>query len=296
MLDKMTTHVKNPLSVVAIFAAFAEVSGTLILPFLGKETQDIYVWFLMAFPTLLVGLFFAVLNWNHTVLYAPSDFQDEKNWLTLLVKASPLALEIKAQEEVAEAGLEEGVRSFLEEEQPAEELSRAPSPQEPGDDNLTPTPSQSQNSSPSARQTRESRITFVRKRAKEAERRVLAKLERERGLLFATNVSPSNKPSLVFDAVSMGVKETTFVEVKYTARAAYPLSLIAHVYDRFNELKRDMSIAHPGFSMKLILAFVTSDDANDEEILKLVMGATKAAYRYPFEVEILTYRDSETFL
>jgi hypothetical protein len=50
MLEKFT-HVKNPLTVVALFAGFAEVSGTLILPHLEIQVQHTYVWFLMGFPT-----------------------------------------------------------------------------------------------------------------------------------------------------------------------------------------------------------------------------------------------------
>jgi ABC-type amino acid transport system permease subunit len=51
-------HIKNPLTVIAIFAALAEVSGTVVLPFLSDRTQEIYVWFLMGFPILLVCIFF----------------------------------------------------------------------------------------------------------------------------------------------------------------------------------------------------------------------------------------------
>ncbi|SCW76992.1 hypothetical protein SAMN02927900_04747 [Rhizobium mongolense subsp. loessense] len=291
MLEKMT-HVKNPLSVVAIFACFAEVSGTAILPFLGKETQDIYVWFLMTFPTLLVVLFFAVLNWNHTVLYAPSDFKDETNWLTLLVKASPVAVEIKAQEEVAEAGLDEAGRSFLEDAEPVEETNQAELL--PVQENDTPLPSPPKTSSQvSYSKFSEERTRFLRKRTKDAEQRVLAKLERERGLLFATNVSPSNRPNLVFDAVSMALNETTVVEVKYTARASYPLAVVGQVYDRVKELKKDMNVPR-SFKMKLILVFITSDDTSDAEQLKLINRAKKLASNYPFQVEVLIYRYSET--
>jgi hypothetical protein len=44
MVEKIG-HIKNPLTVIAIFAALAEVSGTVVLPFLDKETQHVYVWF-----------------------------------------------------------------------------------------------------------------------------------------------------------------------------------------------------------------------------------------------------------
>ncbi|WP_156379118.1 hypothetical protein [Rhizobium sp. Root149] len=52
------THVSNPLTIIAIFAALAEVSGTVVLPLLQPETQRAYVWFLILFPTVLVVCFF----------------------------------------------------------------------------------------------------------------------------------------------------------------------------------------------------------------------------------------------
>jgi ribosomal protein S19E (S16A) len=38
----------------------------------------------MIFPTLLLGIFFLTLNFNHTVLYAPSDFRDDQAFLDAL--------------------------------------------------------------------------------------------------------------------------------------------------------------------------------------------------------------------
>lgn len=87
MSDKIST-VKNPLTVIAIFAGTAEISGTAVLPLLGEANQHIYLWFLMLFPFSLIALFFITLNWNYKVLYAPSDFKDEDNFVNLLKKQS----------------------------------------------------------------------------------------------------------------------------------------------------------------------------------------------------------------
>ena len=77
-------HIKNPLTVVAIFAGIAEVSGTVVMPFISPVNQATYIWFLMIFPTLLVAIFFLTLNFNHTVLYAPSDFREDQSFLEAL--------------------------------------------------------------------------------------------------------------------------------------------------------------------------------------------------------------------
>jgi hypothetical protein len=102
MIEKIK-KVSNPLTIIAIFAGLAEVSGTIVLPFLKDSSQDLYVWFLMVFPTILISLFFLTLNFNHKVLYAPSDFQDEDNFLKLFGKPTSddrlkkLSSEIKAE-------------------------------------------------------------------------------------------------------------------------------------------------------------------------------------------------------
>jgi hypothetical protein len=95
MVEKIG-HVKNPLSVIAIFAAIAEISGTTVLPFIDAEHQGTYLWFLMLFPALLVFSFFLTLNFNHRVLYAPSDYRDEKHFFG---KASQDEVKEKVEQE-----------------------------------------------------------------------------------------------------------------------------------------------------------------------------------------------------
>jgi len=80
MIEKIPL-VKNPLTIVAIFAGLAEIGGTIVLPLLDSDIQSIFVWYVMGFPTLLVILFFLTLNFNHRVLYAPSDYTDEANFM-----------------------------------------------------------------------------------------------------------------------------------------------------------------------------------------------------------------------
>lgn len=105
MVDKIT-HVKNPLTVIAMFAAIAEISGTIVLPFVDAAHQGVYIWFLMLFPTLLVGAFFVTLNLNHKVLYAPSDYQNEENFLKLFGYAEPQEQLNKIKEDLVEGGID----------------------------------------------------------------------------------------------------------------------------------------------------------------------------------------------
>lgn len=70
---KLLPRLINPISIIAIFAALCEASATTVLPQLDEENRQIYIWFLIAFPSVLVVLFFLTLNFNHQVLYAPKD-------------------------------------------------------------------------------------------------------------------------------------------------------------------------------------------------------------------------------
>ncbi|HCL3413514.1 TPA: hypothetical protein N2A55_004567 [Pseudomonas aeruginosa] len=104
-MAKKYTHIKNPLTVIALFATCAEVGGTFVLPFLEGEVQERYVLFLMAFPVLLVLLFFLVLWQKHEVLYAPKDYRDDNNFLSAkgITPASQASVIAKVIDEASQA-------------------------------------------------------------------------------------------------------------------------------------------------------------------------------------------------
>jgi hypothetical protein len=110
--------IKNPLTIIAIFAAIAEISGTIVLPFIAPINQTVYVWFLMIFPILLILLFFLTLNFNHKVLYAPSDYKNEENFLHSLPRATFAEKVLKIEAELAD---ESAVSSLI---RPHEQLPK----------------------------------------------------------------------------------------------------------------------------------------------------------------------------
>lgn len=83
MIEKIK-GINNPLTIIAIFAALAEISATVSVGFIDKNLQPIFIWFLMGFPSLLVILFFITLNFNTKVMYSPSDYKDEKYFVKAL--------------------------------------------------------------------------------------------------------------------------------------------------------------------------------------------------------------------
>ena len=85
MIDKIS-KVTNPLTIIAIFSALAEIAGTVALPLVSIELQHYFIWYVMGLPVLLVISFFITLNFNHKVLYSPSDFDNEDNFMQLSIK------------------------------------------------------------------------------------------------------------------------------------------------------------------------------------------------------------------
>ena len=86
--------VNNPLTIIAIFAALAEFAGTVAIKLIGPELQSVFIWFVMLFPVLIVILFFITLNFNPKVLYAPSDFKNEDNFLSVIAGVKNLSIDL----------------------------------------------------------------------------------------------------------------------------------------------------------------------------------------------------------
>ena len=84
MTANRPNQIKNPLTLIAVFAGLAEVAATGVLPILEGQVQNIFVWYVIIFPFVLVLAFFFTLNFNHRVLYSPGDFQDERHFMETL--------------------------------------------------------------------------------------------------------------------------------------------------------------------------------------------------------------------
>ena len=93
MLEKIR-NIKNPLTMIAIFASLAEVGGTIVLPFLTDNNQTTFMWFLILFPSFLLVIFILTLNFNPTVLYAPSDYKEDSSYLIAAGKMKAADLDL----------------------------------------------------------------------------------------------------------------------------------------------------------------------------------------------------------
>jgi hypothetical protein len=93
MIEKIKA-VNNPLTIIAIFAALAEVAGTVALKLMAENLQTVFIWYVMLFPVLLVIFFFTTLNFNPKVLYAPSDFKNEENFLSVIAGVNRISVDL----------------------------------------------------------------------------------------------------------------------------------------------------------------------------------------------------------
>lgn len=83
------------------------------MPFISPENQNSYIWFLMIFPFALVIFFFATLNWNHKVLYAPSDYNSDESFLESIRVPRGARPEVSGLEETLDNDIEAALNSAL---------------------------------------------------------------------------------------------------------------------------------------------------------------------------------------
>ncbi|MFA6980970.1 MAG: hypothetical protein WC209_16720 [Ignavibacteriaceae bacterium] len=262
MVEKIGT-IKNPLTIIAIFAGLAETSGTAVLPFVEKSIQGTFVWFLIIFPLFLVMLFFLTLNFNHRVLYAPSDFTDEENFMKSFVKSTAQDKVDKINEELLETEEE-----LIKDENNKHELtSEAPDTT-----------------------TLEFNKSLINKNIQAtyllAEQLVMTKLS----LLFKKHIDreltfDSGSTRYKFDGLIKDGKELTAIEVKYISNAknfeiylSGPIMKLEKIYDSFDS---DTKIF-----FKLILAIVTNFDKQTNELIKQRIAMFIYKMNFPIELKI----------
>lgn len=78
----------NPLGIIATFVFFIEAITASSLHFLTNHPLllEKMVHFIIAFPSVIALSFFGILIFRREILFAPSDFKDENNFITILRK------------------------------------------------------------------------------------------------------------------------------------------------------------------------------------------------------------------
>lgn len=229
MIEKVD-HIKNPLTIIAIFAALVEIGSIFVLPFLSTPIQSIYLYFLMGFPILLVILFFVVLIFKTWVLYGPSDFQDDSTFASFYSPPIPRIIE-KLKAEV------------IEEQSPS---------QEPPSTFIPPKDS-------TAGATTASIVGTYRV----VEDLVIDYLNTELKMPFKRNVIFKFAPNLQFDAFFETGNEFILVEVKYAKSIIRP-EIIRKVIIRSREFFNKLPIKLNQCSLIFCIAFEDSSNQNFE--------------------------------
>ncbi|WP_432735714.1 hypothetical protein [Maridesulfovibrio sp. FT414] len=226
MVEKFGT-VKNQLTIIAIFAGVAEISGTGILPFIAPNIQELYVWFLMIFPFTLVVIFFATLNLNHKVLYAPSDYKDENNFVKSFETASPEDTFNKNNDEIDAMASEEFKKlSKKEKKYTAISYERIIK--------------------------NDIRATYLL-----AEELVFAKLQQEFNGVTQREIVINKNPRFVFDGAITSPDGIKFIEVKYARK-----STMNRLNDSIRAMEKGISYLDDTTKKKakFILAIVTEEE------------------------------------
>lgn len=283
-----SAHIRNPLSIIGIFAGLVEVIGIGTLPFLSESIQKTYIWFLMAFPLVLVLAFFFTLIKYPKSLYAPGDFQEDSSWLKAnLAPASEgqinRKIEASISEELPNNKLSEGaIDSSQNETQIAKaEVSKSPplfSQQAGvpiGADGRQPTKIPRKSAS---------EIDFLKKQA-------IDLIGTQKGLNFTRNLTFGNDNSVI-DAISLNQLNTTLVEIKYTAMGYIPLSIVQNTFMRADRIYRDMPTEQQK-SFNFIFAVICGNDVNRGQIEVTLKKITDTAREYQFSTMPWFMRETE---
>ena len=82
MIEKQR-RINSPLTLITILAGIP-ISSMFAIKYVNPELQYIFISFIIGYATLLTLLIFRILFLKPEVLYAPSDFKDEQNFLITL--------------------------------------------------------------------------------------------------------------------------------------------------------------------------------------------------------------------
>lgn len=87
--DNSIAKVKNPLTMVSVFAAISEVAMAYVITTLPDKLQEIFIWFVMGFPTVLVFIFFFILYKKPAVFFSPGDYKKEELYVSSIGLSGP---------------------------------------------------------------------------------------------------------------------------------------------------------------------------------------------------------------
>lgn len=107
---------RNPLGIIALFIVLVYGFASLVTAFAGSFTATErlpLIWFLVAFPVLVLGVFAWLVSRHSGKLFAPADFKNEDNYVKMQMSAvaSLAAASAKGMSGASDADIEQIVQS-----------------------------------------------------------------------------------------------------------------------------------------------------------------------------------------
>ncbi|HWX65877.1 MAG TPA: hypothetical protein VNZ27_05540 [Rhodanobacter sp.] len=200
---------RNPLGVIGLFIVLVYGFACLVLGLAASQLQpderSPLIWFIVIFPALILGVFYRLVTAHHKKLYAPSDYKDERLFL------SPLSDEQRAERLETEV-------------QRVEEQEAVPVPSVQIQETPRPTPA-------------------IRSAYADAERLAFLELEKEVGKPFRKYVQVSSHGRTEeFDGVLITKDEAHLIEVKYFSRPAFKREFLEALIHRASTFMWDQTV------------------------------------------------------
>lgn len=210
---------RNPLGIIGLFICLVYGFACLVLGLGASALQPTerfpLVWFIVLFPVLILAVFFRLVTTHHKKLYAPSDYRDERLFLSDL-----------SDERRAERLEDEVQRVEAQEAAPDTSASTHQQRSLPAPTTETPRPT-----------------PVIRSTYADAERLAFLELEKEIGKPFRKYVQVSSHgKSEVFDGVLITKSEAHLIEVKYFSRPAFKREFLEALIHRASTFMWDATV------------------------------------------------------
>lgn len=295
------SFIKNPLTIIGVFASLVETGGLAVLPFIDREIQLIYIWFLMLFPTFLVGAFFVVLYKKHIVLYAPSDYKDDVTFADMgsrMFAATTIQIREKQVAEVRE--LQVGVPEQTGAPQSPSETASQPIDNEPEHGHGPASESKSRSSAddnespPSDEQGKDNQAVPSNLLPVLAEKWALDLLGEKYKIPFVREIAFHLGPEqLTFDAGIVSADSTTIVEVR-TARSNIDSESYLGIFGRVERLYYTLdSIQRKNFVFIFAVVAVPRAKIQFKKSLSNHVDNLKRIYKFNVQIEFIDWEELE---
>jgi hypothetical protein len=231
-----------------------------------------FVWFVMLFPTLLVGLFFFVLWRKHHVLYAPRDFSDEGNFMRHWIPSSaPILTEKEDAGDEEEATVQAPVGEIQDQE------SAEPVGQSSADFARPPS-------------TQYERVAEARL----VEDLVVRRMTTKYGLNFLRDVQLRGRADVRYDAIAEGPSGPVMLEVKLLSDLTQTQFIVRRELERLAAISYRLK-GEELRGARLVLVIVTRSEVLEDQKHDLARRARREIDRanLPISVEVETFSLTE---